>query len=391
MSEFVIPDFLQGQSPEEIHQEMIEQIPSDIDMSLGGHPYNYTYPTAYTIAMFVQFRLTEAIKMITPQHCHGYDEMAEDHGETRGMTRKEAIAATGKIEVGAKAGTVIPTGSIFSTASINGVASVDFQTTEEVTYETDTTKSISIEAVIPGAEGNVQPNTIIVKTNDVDGITSVNNSTATTGGMKEESLDDFIDRMVKFDQKQGESYVGNDADYKRWAEEVEGVGQASIKQPTTDDGMITIIISDQNGDPAAPKICADVFNHIMNPTPLSKDGTQPEGMTTGLNRLAPPNAYICVTAPKTVNPTIYASVQINTDLTTLDEVKTAFTKALQQYFLEATEYIRMSTVGALLKAVKGVVDYDITSLRINGQTNNVPIESDTRPVITESNITLVTY
>ena len=73
MAEFEIPDFLQGQSPEEIYSDMTEQMPSDIDISEGSHPYNYTFPTAYIVSRLVQFRLIEAIKMITPQFCQGYD------------------------------------------------------------------------------------------------------------------------------------------------------------------------------------------------------------------------------------------------------------------------------------------------------------------------------
>lgn len=330
MAEFEIPDFLKNQDPEDIHNEMITQMPSDIDISEGSHPYNYTFPTAYVLSRLIQFKFIEAIKMITPQFCQGYDSIAEYHGGTRGLTRKSAIAATGILNVTAKAGTIIPAGSIFSTLSSNGVASIKYKTIEECVFESEATMDICIEAVIPGQSGNVQANTIIVKENDITGITAVTNQNPTEGGMNEESLDDFIKRMVEFDQNQGQSYIGNPADYKRWAEEVPKVGHAVVINPTDDTGTITIVITDQNGDPADLSICAAVYNHIMDPTPLSTNGTSPENELTGYERLAPINAKLIVIPP--VTQAIYLSVhiKIDTEKTSIQAVKKILTSSVRE-------------------------------------------------------------
>lgn len=388
MAEFEIPDFLKNLDPEDIHNEMITQMPSDIDISEGSHPYNYTFPTAYVLSRLIQFKFIEAIKMITPQFCQGYDSIAEYHGETRGLARKSAIAATGILNVTAKAGTIIPAGSIFSTLSSNGVTAIKYKTIEECVFKTEATMDICIEAVIPGQSGNVPANTIIVKESDITGITAVTNQNPTDGGMNEESLDDFINRIVEFDQNQGQSYIGNPADYKRWAEEVPKVGHAVVINPTDNTGTITIVITDQNGEPADHSICAAVYNHIMDPTPLSANGTSPENELTGYERLAPINAKLIVIPP--VTQAIYLSVhiKINTDKTTIQTVKKILTTSVREYLSSAEEYIYLSDIGAIISGIDGVIDYGMNTLTINGLTSNIPIAENSRPTISEENINI---
>ncbi len=46
MQEFMAPDFVAGQSAEEVHARMMAALPLDIDRTPGGFPYDLTYPTA---------------------------------------------------------------------------------------------------------------------------------------------------------------------------------------------------------------------------------------------------------------------------------------------------------------------------------------------------------
>ena len=387
MAEFTIPDFLLGQSPEEIHSDMIEKMPSDIDISEGSHPYNYTFPAAYIISRLVQFQLVEAIKMITPQFCQGYDTMAEYHGATRGLVRKEAVSSTGIVNVTAKPGTVISENSIFSTTGINDTLPVEFKSLERCEFNAETTMAVKIEAVLPGSGGNVPADTIITMASSIPGVIAITNPEPTSGGMDRETLDDFIDRIVEFDKNQGQSYVGNAADYKRWAEEVPKVGHASVVMPSDDSGVVTIIITDQNGDPAGKDVCADVYNHIMDPSPLSVDGSPSENEVTGLEKLAPINALLVVIPP--ISQTVSVTVSVNIDaITTLETVKNALVDAIGEYLASAEQYIYMSDIGAIISSINGVIDYDMSSLRLNGETANIPIAENSRPTISSESITL---
>ena len=192
--EFIVPNFLKGQSTKEIHRDMVEQIPDDIDMSEGGHPYNYTYPTAYQMAMFTQFRLTEAIKLIFPKFSEHYPDILAYHGNTRGIQRNAAIPATGELLITAEIGTKLPYKCQFSTMSINGLPAVLFETLEEIEFDEET-KTVKIQAKEAGTSGNVKANTITLCTSNITGIKSITNPLPTSEGYDEEDIIHYQNRI----------------------------------------------------------------------------------------------------------------------------------------------------------------------------------------------------
>ena len=90
------------------------------------------------------------------------------------------------------------------------------------------TVTVNIIAAIAGKSGNVPANTITVNSDKIVGLSSITNETATTGGYDEESDENFIERIKEYDQSQDNSFIGNDNDYRRWALEVDGVGEAVV-------------------------------------------------------------------------------------------------------------------------------------------------------------------
>ena len=110
------------------------------------------------------------------------------------------------------------------------------------------TVTVNIIAAIAGKSGNVPANTITVNSDKIVGLSSITNETATTGGYNEESDENFIERIKEYDQSQDNSFIGNDNDYRRWALEVDGVGEAVVISPEDnpnvedDSGVVNIII-----------------------------------------------------------------------------------------------------------------------------------------------------
>ena len=100
------PEFLQGQSADEIHSRMLNNLPADIDKSQGNIPWDYTRPSALEKAEFVQFTINETIKLIFPQWSYG--KWLDYHGEKVNCIRKAANHASGKLDVTGAVGTVIP-------------------------------------------------------------------------------------------------------------------------------------------------------------------------------------------------------------------------------------------------------------------------------------------
>lgn len=369
--ELELPDFLNNSSEEEIHEKMLSNLPEDIDKSEGGFPWDFTRPTAIEIAELKEYVLVEVLKSLSPVTCEE-SYLLDYHADGRGLVRRESVNATGYVTVTAKAGLVIPLGYGFSTEADDEGNTIDFVTTEEVTVDSLGNAKIPIEAAEGGSASNVGVNTIVLHAGDetgelLDEIISVTNEEAVTGGLDEEDDDTLRERIVEYDRSHDISYVGNVADYKRWALSVPGVGAVTVIPAKDDSGTIKIILMDQNGVPASKQIQDAVYDYIMRPDSES-------------DRLAPPNAVLEITAPETVVVNISAVVYLRE--AEIGDVQNDLKAALQSYLLNVSSNdsaVRISAINSILGAVSGIYDYD--SVQINGVSKNVDLESGQMPVL----------
>lgn len=369
--ELELPDFLNNSSEEEIHEKMLSNLPEDIDKSEGGFPWDFTRPTAIEIAELKEYVLVEVLKSLSPVTCEE-SYLLDYHADGRGLVRRESVNATGYVTVTAKAGLVIPLGYGFSTEADDEGNTIDFVTTEEVTVDSLGNAKIPIEAAEGGSSSNVGVNTIVLHTGDetgelLDEIISVTNEEAVTGGLDEEDDDTLRERIVEYDRSHDISYVGNVADYKRWALSVPGVGAVTVIPAKDDSGTIKIILMDQNGVPASKQIQDAVYDYIMRPDSES-------------DRLAPPNAVLEITAPETVVVNISAVVYLRE--AEIGDVQNDLKAALQSYLLNVSSNdsaVRISAINSIIGSVSGIYDYD--SVQINGVSKNVDLESGQMPVL----------
>lgn len=375
--ELELPDFLNNSSEKEIHEKMLSNLPEDIDKSEGGFPWDFTRPTAIEIAELKEYVLVEVLKSLSPVTCEE-SYLLDYHADGRGLVRRESVNATGYVTVTAKAGLVIPLGYGFSTEADDEGNTIDFVTTEEVTVDSLGNAKIPIEAAEGGSASNVGVNTIVLHAGDetgelLDEIISVTNEEAVTGGLDEEDDDTLRERIVEYDRSHDISYVGNVADYKRWALSVPGVGAVTVIPAKDDSGIIKIILMDQNGVPASKQIQDAVYDYIMRPDSES-------------DRLAPPNAVLEITAPETVVVNISAVVYLRE--AEIGDVQNDLKAALQSYLLNVSSNdsaVRISAINSILGAVSGIYDYD--SVQINGVSKNVDLESGQMPVLGTVTIT----
>lgn len=381
MAEFTIPNFLNNYTADDIYEEMQAILPPDIDSSEGSHVWNLTRPTALVIAELCEFVLPQVIQLIFPEWSYG--EYLDAHAKSRGMTRKAATAATGEVTITGAENIIIPAGTTVSTASLNNEdPAVAYQTTEEATIPISGTVTVPIVCAQTGTVGNTNPNTIILLGSTVVGIASVTNEEAVSGGTDEESDESLIERIEEYDQTQGDSYIGNISDYKRWAMSVSGVGNAAIIPAQDSSGLVTIVLTDANGNPASSQLCTEVYDYIMSPD----DPTQ---------RVAPINAYLSVIAPETIAIGAKATVEL-TEEATMDAVQQAFIENMIQYLPEALAdgEIKITKVAAILSGTTGVNDFANLQIGIDTDgtitygTTNIQIESTQLPTITSDDVTL---
>lgn len=380
MADFIIPSFLENHGPDELQAIGTKIMPDDIDMSEGGHPWNFTRAAALMVAELCEYVIPEAIRLFVPDYSYG--TYLDDHATSRAMKRRAATAANGMITITGEAGSVIPAGSIFSTSSINNEPAVEYASSQEATIPDKGTIDVLVVCTQTGIAGNTAAATVIHVGSKIDGIISVTNEKAITGGTEEEDDESLIARIAEYDQALGDSFVGSPADYKRWAESVNGVGTASVIPAKDTSGLVTISLTDANGDPASQTICEEVYNHIMSP---NDDNA----------RLAPTGAYLSVIAPETAAIAIRAQVVLEDDAT-IESVIEEYMTRLQEYLPDAIrdEEIRYSRITRELSEVKGVYDYSDVQIGMatDGDivygTSNIAISDAMLPKITMGNMNI---
>lgn len=380
MAEFTIPEFLQNHSAAEVFEKQKAIMPADIDLSAGGHAYNFLMAAALIAAEAYEFTLPEVIKMIFPEFSYG--EFLDYHAKDRRLVRRAANAASGEITITGPVNTLIPAGSLFSTASVNNEPSVDYKTLEAAQIPESGSVTMAIQCTQAGIIGNTQPGTIILVSSRITGLTSVTNQEAVTGGTEEENDESLVQRIMAYDRSLGDSFVGSVSDYKRWATSVPGVGSATIISAQDTTGTVTIILTDANGDPATEQLCESVYNHIMRPDNPNE-------------RLAPVNAILKVVPPDTTKISIVATVELSENVT-LESVKEAFAALLALYLPVALDEgeIKYSRVAAALAATEGANDYSGLQIgmkegdTISYGTSNIAITSSQLPTIDTDDLIL---
>lgn len=369
VTSYTPPEILDDMDEETIRARMLENLPGDIDKTEGGFASDFTFPAAIekADAMIV---LNEIIQIFFPEWAYG--EYLDMHARAAGLSRKSATAASGKLKVTGVEGTLIPKGFVFSTPATAVTSNVEYATLEDAVIPGDSeerTVYIDIQCTENGPVGNVPANSVTLMASPIGGIADITNEDAITGGTDDETDGDLRQRIMENDKSNESSFVGNDADYKRWAKEIDGVGSVTVvpEWEGAGTGTVKLIIMDANGDPANEKTLKNVYNHIMSPENRDK-------------RLAPIGAILTVVTADSVDLTITAQITLEDDAD-IDSVTAAFKVRLSAYFDEAKQEgcVRYTRVGSVLSGTAGVADYK--ELYINGTRNNVAIDVDDYPAL----------
>lgn len=369
---FVTPDFLKNQTLEIIHARMMQSLPADIDRSEGGFPWDYTRPTANEKAEYVNFDLVNTIKGIFSMYCGS--NLLDYHAAMDGMRRRSAVRAKAIVKMSGDKFTVIPAGFTVSTEAVYNRPSISFTTDTEVVLG-DEPVSITVTAVDAGAQGNVGAHTIVIVDSPIKGLSTIDNPAPAFGGIDEEDDDALRERVVEYEQTQGISFVGSEADYRRWAMEVTGVGAVQVQGGENGDCTVKLMITGSDGNPASENVCKDVYNHIMRPDDPSQ-------------RLAGINDLLTVNPATAIEVTVVAVVELD-GTALLDDIKEELRLRLEQYYhtevIDKNE-VRYTRVGSIFLECAGIADYK--ALTINGGTANIPVAIGHIPVSASEDISL---
>lgn len=341
--EFMAPDFIDDNDPDSIHERMMENLPDDIDNTPGGFPSDLTMPSAIEKSELIGFHLVRALMIAFPQYA--WDEWLDMHGQQVHIIRHEAAKARGVLELQGEPGTEIPAGTIFCVPAIDDIPAVEFETdTDCVIGETGTVKT-AITAVEAGPEANVKSGSVSIMDEPMDEITGINNEYDITGGAAAESDDDYYDRIAA-EYENSRTYLGNDRDYKRWAQEA-GAGDCIVVPAAEGPGTVKLVLVDVNGGPANGELVEKVKKHILSPD-------------DGAGRLMPTACakLICAPAEKvTIN---YFCTGLKYDeKTSLEQIKLEFREKLKAVYSSAKSenMLRYNDVRPLISSIVGVKDF----------------------------------
>lgn len=361
--EFTEPYFIEGSTKEEIHERMMEELPEDIDDMPGGFPYDFTMPAAAEKDEIINYHIVRTLMLMFPQYA--WDEWLDLHGQQVNLKRHEPEFGSGNVLVTGTVGAVIEAGTIFCTPATDDSPSIEFATDSEAIIPDSGKVMISITAVESGTKSNVAANTISIMAKPDNNVSGVINPEPITGGTEIESDDDFYDRIAA-EYENSMSYLGNDADYIRWAKRV-GAGDCIVDAAWNGPGTVKLVLVDANGQPANDKLIEDVYNYIVSPNDRSA-------------RLLPTGtAELTVVAATTVMISFTITGLQYNDNTDINQIQEDFREAVKKVYSEVKKdgILRYNHVRPIISAITGVEDFD--TFLMNDNVENISFEKEEYP------------
>jgi uncharacterized phage protein gp47/JayE len=335
----------ENQTFDVIMDRLLEQVPNQYDKREGSFIWDALAPVALEL-MQAYAELDRTLQLAFAATTFGsyLDMRAAEHG----LTRKPATKAKGYVHVKGTAGTMVAKNTIFTT--MNGI---QYVTTEEAVVGDEGEALIPVEAVEPGAAGNVPAHAIVVIPVSLTGISEVTNPAPTEGGTDQESDADLLKRLLF--KVRNPATSGNANHYKQWALEVPGVGDAIVIPLWNGPGTVKIVLLDANKRTPSPSIVDAARLHIEEVRPIL-------------------GGELTVDGAVEVPIDISASLQL-VDGTTIEEVQGKIELAIADY-LETLAfkdpYVRYTRIANLLLDIPDVIDY--ADLLINGNSSNIELE-----------------
>lgn len=378
MTEFELPEELQGVTYESILADMLGKVPDRYDKIEGGFVHDMIAPSALEAAELIQFWLALGLKMNF--HMWATGKWLDYHAADCGLTRRPATPAYGELSIETAKAVTFPAGFVFSVPSKNDKAAIDFEVLEETSI--NGTGTVEIKAVIAGRSGNVAANSIEIMKTPLDNVLSITNPQALYGGTEAESDESLRQRIDDFYAGLTSSFVGNNSDYRRWALSVPGVGYAHVAPCYAGANTVKIVLADLNGNPAIEKICEAVENKIFG-------GKYTDAAShKSLERLAPIGLVKWEVVP-------FSTIEINISMeATLSEsasvVKNFIAEALKEYFKTLADdelnygVLKYVQVSAILSKVSGLDDFKHLRIAKKNQTlalDNITFEANELPIV----------
>jgi len=322
---------------ENILNDMLSRVPSDVDKREGSIIYDALAPCAYKLAE-IYFQLNHFIDLLFANTAVGeyLDRVVANYGITRKPATKaiRKIETTGPVDIGTRWGLVGTTYTI-----IEKISDTEYKAVCEQYGEIGNTYTGELENV-----------------DNVNGVTATLTDILVSG--EDEETDDNL-RLRLFAYLQRPATSGNSDHYRQWALEVSGVGNAKVIPLWNGPGTVKVLVVDNN---------------------MEVDETLEQTVYDYIETVRPIGATVTVDSPTELGVNITAKVRLSQGYS-IQLVQNAFVQALEEYRKGITfkdSYISYAYIGKLLFDVPGVIDY--ANLELNDEMQNVEIREEEVPV-----------
>lgn len=276
-------------------------------------------------------------KQCFPQTAEG--EWLDRHAGLRGLTRREAVKAEGRIrfsvDSAANTDLTIPVGTVCATAG-----QVRFETTEEgVLTAGETAVEVNAAAMEVGTAGNVPAGSVLAMAVPPVGVSRCVNVKAFTGGTDTEEDENLRARVLETYRRMPNG--ANAAFYEQAALSFEQVAAVAVLPRSRGVGTVDVVIATQSGVPDAG-LLEKVGDYIQKRREIAVD--------------------VEVKAPVTKAVDTSITVKVN-NLTDAERVKTEVEGVLRAYFSGEGlgKDVLRAKLNQLVFSVEGVANCDITT------------------------------
>lgn len=262
----------------------------------------------------------------------------EKHAGLRKLTRKVATFSVGAITFGGTPGSTIPAGTELK--DTNGIA---FVTTASGTLDGSGTATISAQASIAGAAGNLAAATPLTLTSAPGGVSSTALIASMANGTDAESDASLLSRLLFV--LRNPPCGGASHDYYTWAMDVSGVTAAYVYSNRRGLGSVDVIILTATGIPGLPLIAT---------------------AQAAIDLVRPVQADFLVFAPTPVAVNVTASLTIAAGFVATT-VRNNINTALAAYFatLKPGDTVYHNKIRAIISDTAGVTDFSLAAPAAN--------------------------
>ena len=347
---------------EDILDDMLENVPSNVDTREGSIIYDALAPIALEVA-----QVYSDLSVIMDEcfaDTAGYYYLIKRAAE-RGIIVKEGVPAELKITV-TPADIEIELGTEFNVGELNYTVT---GTAEDGNYLITCKESGT-------AGNNIMDECIPVEY--VEGLETVEIVSINTWGTDDESVDELRERY--FNSFREVAFGGNKADYKEKAESLERVACCKVTPAWNGPRTVKLTVTDKYNDYKG--MSASNLAVVQNYFDPTQDGT-------GVG-IAPIGHIVTVDTVSEDNVSIAADVKLESGMS-FDDVADPFYQAIENYFLELRKtwgeediVIRPSRIETICLNITGFTD--ITDVKINGNSGNYICDSNKVPCFSSDNV-----